>query len=61
MRFTVIEEIVRTKFADAVLRKKLISTGNRKSIEGNTWRDTAWGAVKERTIHGGDVTDCKRS
>jgi ribA/ribD-fused uncharacterized protein len=51
LRFTVMEEVIRLKFADPDLRAKLVATGARELIEGNTWRDTTWGMI--RTKDGG--------
>jgi ribA/ribD-fused uncharacterized protein len=46
LRFAVMEEIVRPKFADPELRERLRATRRRELIERNTWRDTTWGAIK---------------
>jgi ribA/ribD-fused uncharacterized protein len=46
LRFGVMETLVRQKFTRyADLRDKLLATGDAELIEGNTWRDTTWGAV----------------
>ena len=45
-RFEVMERLVRAKFADPDLAAKLLATGGRELIEGNTWRDTTWGCVR---------------
>lgn len=46
LRFGVMETLVRQKFTrHADLREKLLATGDAELIEGNTWRDTTWGAV----------------
>lgn len=45
-RFTVMEEVIRLKFTDPHLRAKLVATGKRELIEGNTWRDTTWGMIR---------------
>jgi len=42
-KFAIMEEIVRIKFEDPVLSKKLLDTGDRPLYEGNKWRDTTWG------------------
>jgi ribA/ribD-fused uncharacterized protein len=40
----IMEEIVRAKFTqNETLAVRLINTGDRELIEGNTWRDTFWG------------------
>ena len=46
-RFDAMEKVLRVKFADPVLREKLLATGDRALIEGNTWRDTTWGAIRD--------------
>lgn len=51
-RFAVMEEVLRAKFADPRLRGKLLATGNRVLIEGNTWRDTTWGMVRDAQTGG---------
>ncbi len=41
------------KFSDPELGKKLLATGERLLIEGNTWNDRFWGAVWENNdFHG---------
>ena len=47
-RFDVMERLLRVKFADPGLAARLLSTGNRPLVEGNTWRDTTWGCVKDK-------------
>lgn len=45
-RFSIMETLVRQKFTrHADLRARLRATGDAELIEGNTWRDTTWGAV----------------
>ena len=36
-------ELLRVKFSDPVLKKKLIETKNYELIEGNYWHDCEWG------------------
>lgn len=44
IRLQVMTEVVLTKFVvNKDLRDKLIATGQRELIEGNTWGDTFWG------------------
>ena len=46
VRYGVMESFVRQKFRRYPdLRAKLLATGDAELIEGNTWRDTTWGAV----------------
>ncbi len=47
-RFAVMEQVLRAKFSDPVLRDKLLATGDRILIEGNFWRDTTWGMVRDK-------------
>ena len=35
--------IIRAKFKNPKLSRKLIATGDQELIEGNTWNDTYWG------------------
>jgi ribA/ribD-fused uncharacterized protein len=44
VRLQIMGEVVLTKFVvNKDLRDKLIATGQRELIEGNTWHDTFWG------------------
>ena len=45
LRFEVMERIVRIKFADPHMAARLLATGKRELIEGNTWRDVVWGCI----------------
>lgn len=36
-------QLIRKKFEITLLRSKLIATGERLLVEGNTWGDTYWG------------------
>lgn len=47
-RFAVMERVLRAKFAGPELAAKLLATGERELIEGNTWRDTTWGCVRTK-------------
>ncbi len=38
--------IVRAKFEDAYLRRRLAATGTAELIEGNTWGDRFWGVCR---------------
>jgi len=38
--------LLRMKFNEKALAKKLVETGDGELIEGNSWGDTYWGAVK---------------
>ena len=43
IKFDVMLGLVREKFKDPALRRKLIATGDADLIEDNTWKDTYWG------------------
>jgi len=43
IKLKVMENLVRKKFEDPVLRIRLLETGNMYLEETNTWRDTFWG------------------
>lgn len=36
-------QILRAKFSDAEMMQRLLATGDRFLVEGNTWGDTFWG------------------
>lgn len=45
---SVMEDLVLKKFLkDKVIRAELLATGDAEIIEGNTWRDSTWGMVKD--------------
>lgn len=46
VKFTVMLDLVRAKFANPELAVKLIATGDAQLVEGNTWGDTLWGVCK---------------
>lgn len=39
----IMRELLKQKFADPVLRKALLETGDEELVEGNWWDDTFWG------------------
>lgn len=43
VKFDVMEECLRSKFADPVLKQKLLATGDEELIEGNYWHDNTYG------------------
>ena len=43
VKFDVMEECLRSKFADPVLKQKLLSTGDEELVEGNYWHDNTYG------------------
>ncbi|MDO4334195.1 MAG: nicotinate (nicotinamide) nucleotide adenylyltransferase [Eubacteriales bacterium] len=52
VKVSFMEEIVRAKFSQhPELAERLLATGDRKLVEGNTWNDTFWG-VDVRTGKG---------
>lgn len=46
VKLQVMEEILRRKFSTEPLRSWLLETGDAELIEGNTWGDLFWGAVR---------------
>lgn len=46
IRLGVMEYLVRQKFDDPTLKRKLLATGDRYIQEGNTWNDTFWGVCR---------------
>lgn len=45
VKIGVMEDILRSKFSDPVLRESLEATGDTMLIEGNTWGDQFWGVA----------------
>jgi len=43
VRFVVMLDLLRQKFLDPDLSRKLQETGNRELVEGNWWHDVVWG------------------
>ena len=43
VKFNVMEECLRSKFADSVLKQKLLATGDEELVEGNYWHDNTYG------------------
>ena len=43
IRIDVMRQVVRAKFQNPELQRKLLETGDRKLIEGNNWGDSFWG------------------
>ena len=43
VKFDVMEECLRSKFADSILKQKLLATGDEELVEGNYWHDNTYG------------------
>jgi ribA/ribD-fused uncharacterized protein len=43
-RVDVMHNLLRQKFGSGALRLKLLQTGDRRLVEGNTWHDNYWGS-----------------
>ena len=43
IKVEVMLDVLRSKFSNPTLREKLLDTGDRHLIEGNTWGDQEWG------------------
>lgn len=43
LKYSVMEDLVRQKFAIPALQEMLLATGDEELIEGNTWGDVYWG------------------
>jgi ribA/ribD-fused uncharacterized protein len=43
VKYAAMSEILRSKFSDAELKKRLLATGDAALIEANHWHDTIWG------------------
>lgn len=56
VKLSVMEDLLRQKFQEPVLRKLLLETGSEQLIEGNWWGDTFWGVCKGKgTNHLGSI------
>ena len=45
VKLGIMEDLVRQKFQDPILRQQLLETGDAHIREGNTWGDRFWGCV----------------
>jgi hypothetical protein len=43
VKISVMEDLIRQKFRNPILREKLLSTKHEILVEGNYWHDTFWG------------------
>jgi len=43
VKVPIMEQLLRQKFKDGDLKKRLAATGTQELIEGNTWNDRFWG------------------
>lgn len=43
IKYELMLDIIRSKFEDKELSKKLLNTGSEKLVEGNYWHDNLWG------------------
>ena len=46
VKLRVMLSLLWSKFSDPELKEKLLSTGNKKLVEGNNWGDTFWGVCE---------------
>ena len=47
VKLQVMEDILRYKFSQPHLQERLLATGDKILIEGNTWKDRFWGCERE--------------
>ena len=47
MRLQIMEVLLRQKFAQPELQRKVLATGTQRLVEGNWWGDTFWGVCRE--------------
>lgn len=43
VKLDIMRDIIRAKFSDGDLARRLVSTGYKNLVEGNSWNDTFWG------------------
>lgn len=48
IRLQVMEQLLREKFSNSVLKEKLMETSPKKLVEGNNWNDYYWGICNNR-------------
>lgn len=48
VKVDIMRKIVKSKFTDIELMKKLKATGDAELVEGNTWKDFFWGICNDR-------------
>jgi len=48
LKLQIMLDITRIKYQHPELREKLLATGDREIIEGNSWRDRFWGVYNEQ-------------
>lgn len=46
VNISIMEKLLRQKFSNPELKERLLKTGKRELVEGNTWGDTFWGVCK---------------
>jgi len=46
VKLSIMEELIRLKFENPLLRYALLQTGERPLVEGNHWNDTTWGICR---------------
>lgn len=56
VKLQIMQDLLLIKFADPLLKQKLLDTGQSMLVEGNTWHDRYWG-VCECTECGGTGED----
>lgn len=45
-KFDVMYKLLLQKFQQELFKTKLLATGNKKIVEGNSWNDTFWGVCR---------------
>lgn len=48
VKLEVMGQLLRQKFSDVGLQRKLLATGNQELVEGNAWGDEFWGVCRGR-------------
>jgi ribA/ribD-fused uncharacterized protein len=52
IKYEIMVDLIRQKFSpNTDLAEKLVDTGNRKIVEGNTWGDTYWGVCDGKGLN----------
>ena len=50
-KLKVMEDLIRIKFSNSILKERLLMTGDEELVEGNYWKDYYWGVCNGRGLN----------